>query len=108
MCLIFSTCQENILGARNFHNLVFVKISKISVSREFLTIWYTGQFCIEITDYSVVHLITSLHSKHCIAELPLKGGAHTCFVDSLDIHTSMEFQLYGALNVMMRSKYAME
>ena len=69
---------------------LIVKISKISVSRKFLTIWYTGQFCIEITDYSVVHLITSLHSKRCIAELPLKGGAHTCFVDSLDIHTSMK------------------
>ena len=53
---------------------LIVKISKISASRTFLTVWYMGQFCIEITDYSVVYLITSLHSKRCIAELPLRVG----------------------------------
>ena len=53
---------------------LIVKISKISASRKVLTIRYMGQFCIEITDYSVVHLITSLHSKRCIAELPLRVG----------------------------------
>ena len=53
---------------------LIVKISKISASRTFLTVWYMGQFCIEITDYSVVYLITSLHSKRCIAELLLRVG----------------------------------
>ena len=43
---------------------LIVKISKISASQKFLTTYMVmGQFCIEITDYSVVYLITSLHSN---------------------------------------------
>ena len=54
---------------------LIVKISKISASQKFLTTYMVmSQFCIEITDYSVVYLITSLHSKRCIAELPLRVG----------------------------------
>ena len=69
---------------------LIVKISKISASRTFLTVWYMGQFCIEITDYicCVFDHIVAFKALYCWTSV--KGGVHTCFVDSLAIHTSMK------------------
>ena len=108
---------------------LIVKISKNSASQNFLTIWYMGQLCIEITDYSVFVFdhIVAFNALYCWTSI--KGGAHTCCVNVLIIHSAymlhglvryshiyearmnpalMEFQWYGVLNAMMRSKYAME
>ena len=61
------------------------------------TMW---QSCVEIKDYSIVY-------DHTAFEVPYrwtsaKSGAHTRFVDSLDI------QAHVPLNAMMPSKYVTE
>ena len=75
------------------------------------------QSCVEIEGYSVVYF-----GRIAAFEVPyrwtsVKGGAHTHFVDSSDIHASTlhvwapplpEVQRYGASSTAMRSKYATE
>ena len=68
------------------------------------------QSCVELKDYSIMHFITSLHSKCHITELPLKVGGAKASKDAPDIYASMTpltyVQPYGILNAVIQLKPA--
>ena len=72
---------------------------------------------VEIKGYSVVYFDRIAAFEAPYRWTSVQGGAHKCFVDSLDIHASTkhvwappltEVQRYGTSNTAMRSKYATE
>ena len=82
-----------------------------------LYVYNMWQSRLEIEGYSVAYFdhIAAFEVPYCWTSV--KGGAHTRFVDSLDIHATtkciwapplMEDQQYGALKEAMRLKYATE
>ena len=75
------------------------------------------QSLVEIKDYYVMYFDRSAAFEETYRWISVKDGAHMRFVDSLDIHASMnhvwapplmEVQWYSALNTAMWLKYVME
>ena len=86
----------------------------LQVFYENLQVW---QSCVEIEGYSIAYFdhIAAFEAPYCWTSV--KGGAHTSFIDSLDIHATtkhvwapplMEDQQYGTSKAAMQSKYAAE
>ena len=72
------------------------------------------QSCVKIEGYAITYFdrIAALYRWTSV-----KGGAHACFVDSLDAYACMycawappltQVQQYGALKAAMQSKYVTE
>ena len=79
--------------------------------------WNVWQFWIEIEDYSVANFKRIAAYKALHHRTSTKGGAHTPFVDTSDIHVSMkhvwapplaEVQWYAVLNEAKRPKQVTE
>ena len=78
---------------------------------------YMWQSHVEIEGYSVMYFDHIATFKVLYRWTSVKGGAHTHFMDSLDVHAFMnrvwapplmEVQQYDTSNAAMQSKYTME
>ena len=85
-----------------------------SISTQDCHMW---QSRVEIEGYSITYLDRIAVLEALCRWTSVKGGAHMCFVDLLDIHAYtkrvwalplMEVQWYGASNTVVWLKYAME
>ena len=78
---------------------------------------YMWQSRIEIEGYPIVYFDRTATFEALYCWTSVNGGAYMCYVNLLDIHTSMkhvwapplmEVQWYGTSNAEMQLKYVME